>query len=255
MIWKILTMSKFFIIFFLVFGPTLFAATTEPPRGTYNSYRTHFKFFKKFDEKKTISSQIEMGSFYNNKRMFKVDLHGLFKVHQNHKLGLGASKEYGNRHTDDWVNKNNEWQWQDTSKRSESVLSLQHLYTKRLGAHPIIFNFRTTFDKNLFNQQERITLKPGLNYFLFGASGPRYSFHYFAPQYYTLNFEKNKIYKSGHYLGFLFHESKKLQYGLNYQQRIERWTNSKEFNDKRPSDKYDIEDTINILKAEVIFNY
>ena len=79
-----------------------------------------------------------------------------------------------------------------------------------------------------------------------------FSVRYNAPFYYTLNFEENKFYKRGHYLGLLYHYSKKYQMGVTYEERKERWTESKEISEKKPQLDYDVEDTINVLGFEFI---
>jgi hypothetical protein len=166
----------------------------------------------------------------------------------------------GHRRTDDWQNKNESgWKWSDTKERYESLLEFD--YSKKFLPFvnsqsvrlPLTLELKTTLLINLDNSEQTLVLKPGGSYFWIQGLIPKYSLHISLPLYLPLNFEQQTIYKSGLYLGGLYHFSQRYQYGMYFRYSSLQWTESEDFKKKKPAQSYQATEIEQVLGFEIIF--
>lgn len=226
---------------------------STPSQGTYEATQANLKIFKRADTL-TFFSHLAGGSFYNNKSSSLARFGIYHKLSRTHKWGVFLRNQQGMRHSDDWIRaETGEWKWDDTSDRSEQVATLAYRLSYRFGSTPLHVRLQTEIEKNFWNHNERVIMRPSFNYFIFSQQGVEFSLHYAPSVYYALNFEREHLYKTGHYLALLYHISRRYQVGLNYQQIRERWSESSEqFKARNPGERYDVTDTINTLGLEFI---
>jgi hypothetical protein len=222
---------------------------------SHTTTAANLRFFKKAGTK-TYMAEFGTGTSYKDQPTKYLKFGSYFKLKDGRKIGAFVSVNSGLRHTNDWIKSGHDWIWQDTSSRSETLfhLNFSQRYVPQFDL-PLVFEIKTEYQYNTFNNQQLIILKPGMNYFYLVEGRPRYSFHLGVPLYIPMNFEKNTIYKTGMYFGLMYHHDPTLQFGVSLESRTETWTESDEFQEAKPDDSYEADDRISHLKFEIIHQF
>lgn len=226
----------------------------DPSGESFSSNSVHIRFFKKLNPY-TGMLEIASGNNYDQQTSQLIKVGGYKQFLDGQKLGIFTSLQTGLRHSDDWVKPNNSyWKWQNTSDRSEVIIHLN--FEQKFVPYfdqPLVIGLKGEYQQNTFNQNQTFLIKPNLSYFFLDKGAPFLSIHLSTPQYFALNFEKKSLYKSGLYLGLLYHVEPTLQFGLNLETYRETWTDSTDYSSKFPSGSYETSDDISHLKFEVIY--
>lgn len=213
------------------------------------------RIFKSFPSYK-IMGEYESGHLYQNKdyRLIKTGAYFLNKNAQ--QWGAFISNVEGLRHDDDWILKNGKWRWRDTSSRNETIANLS--YSKRFRASifsDIVYEIRSDFQYNFFNDQQVVILKPSVFYFFLKNGVPLWSLNFSPLGYFPLNFSNYSLYKYGIYSSFLYHYKKSIILGISHKYRIERWSESKDFRITNMGKSYIAKNIVNHLSLSLIFKY
>jgi hypothetical protein len=178
-----------------------------------------------------------------------------YKIKNNTKIGAFLSEHHGLRHPNDWVISNGQWDWQDTSKRSEVITRLVYSKKFRHFNSPIVYNLKAEYQANSFNGQSLILLKPALHYFYMNGGSPLWSLNSAIPLYFPLNFEKNTIYKKGIYNSFLYHYSSNFLLSITHKYLVETWTESDKIKKANSNWSYEVDDITSELSLSLIFSF
>lgn len=179
-----------------------------------------------------------------------------YRAHKNLKLGASFSRQYGNRHDDDWVKKNGAWQWSDTSSRGENFSFIDVIPRVLLDFLPgerWVAEFRIRYAHNFLNSQNTIKLRPRLTYFLFGKKGPLLNIFLQYEAYLPLNYGTKSVYEKWLYLGFLYHYNSWFKPGLFLAQKSLTWGTSADARVRSPASTYEVTHKANIVGFNLTF--
>ena len=248
-------MIKLLILF--VFSTFLFStnafADHVPSNGTHDIQKISLRVFKKHNSGKYLF-EVASGTQHDNNVYSLVKLGSYWNFEHKQKLGVFLSSETGLRHTDDWVAINNGWEWKDTSYRSEQKIHLT--YSKRFMPfeRPTIFEIKNTLTHNFYNANDVYILQPSMYYFFLEGHAPKYIYNLSIPLYMPLNFEENAPYKTGIYNSIIYRYSNNYMFGISYKVVTETWTDSQDFIDNKPTENYEITDTVTTIGIEFIIS-
>ncbi|MFT6067828.1 MAG: hypothetical protein ACJAT2_001171 [Bacteriovoracaceae bacterium] len=178
-----------------------------------------------------------------------------YRVHKNLKLGATISRQFGNRHDDDWI-KDGIWKWTDTSRRGETFSFIDIIPRTLLSFLPgerWVGEFRIRYARNFFNSQNTIKLRPRLTYFHFNEKGPLFNVFLQYEAYLPLNYGTKSIYEKWAYLGFLYHFNKWFKPGLFVAQKSLTWGSSGTATRLVPSKPYEVTHKANVVGFNMIF--
>lgn len=244
---------------FYIFGTPIANAATTPESESTSGNEIKFKFFKRKNNL-THHLQIQVGNSGVHKSLNQIKIGSYFRFFNRQKLGLSTLIINGKRRTDDWQNKNNiGWKWNDEKNRSETLIELD--YSRKFSPFvksqsvlsPLNLELKTSYLFNFDNSDQTLIIKPTTSYFWAQGLIPKYSLHMSLPFYFPINFEQQQIYKSGFYLGGLYHYSRLYQFGVYYRYSKLNWTESEDFKTKKPTQSYQSTEIDQVLGLEVIF--
>lgn len=178
-----------------------------------------------------------------------------FRLHKNIKMGASLSKQYGNRHDDDWI-KDRIWLWRETKARGETFSFIDIIPRALLDFLPgerWVAEFRIRYAHNFFNSQDTIKLRPRLTYFLFNKKGPMLNIFLQYEAYLPINYGTKKVYEKWIYLGFLYHFNKWFKPGLFVAQKSLTWGSSEMATNLAPAKPYEVTHKANVLGLNLTF--
>lgn len=183
-------------------------------------------------------------------------LGGKYRLLKNLKMGLSYSRQYGNRHDDDWDWVPGKWFWQNTEDRGENLVMLDAIPRVLLSFLPgerWVAELRIRYMHNFFNSQNTIKLRPRLTYFWFNEKGPFMNFFLQYEAYLPLNYGGEAVYEKWIYLGALYHFNKWFQPGIYLAKKEVTWETSAVAQAKRASQPYTVHHEANIIGLNLIF--
>lgn len=178
-----------------------------------------------------------------------------FRAHKNVKIAASVSRQFGNRHDDDWV-KNPGWKWRDTSDRGETFSFIDIIPRVLLDFLPgerWVAEFRIRYAHNFFNSQNTIKLRPRLTYFLFGDKGPLLNIFLQYEAYFPLSYGTKTLYEKWLYLGFLYHFNSWFKPGFFVAQKSLTWGTSSSVRLLSPATTYEVTHKANVVGLNLTF--
>lgn len=166
----------------------------------------------------------------DNRHVQTFSLGGYYRLLDFLKLGFFYRLAFGLRHDNDWINQNgSSWAWADTSGRGESFMIVDatpRVLLSFLPGESWVGELKTRYFYNFFNQQQTLTLRPGLTYFWLKDDQPFLNFFLQYEMYFPLNYGQATIYEQWLYLGALYHWSKAFKVGPFVAYHAENWGTS-----------------------------
>tara|TARA_Y100000590_G_scaffold323369_1_gene366543 strand:+ start:264726 stop:265478 length:753 start_codon:yes stop_codon:yes gene_type:complete len=182
---------------------------------------------------------------------------GKYRIHKNLKFGLAYSKQYGNRHDDDWLWAPGTWFWQKTDKRGENFLIadlIPRALFSFLPGERWVGELRVRYTYNFFNDQNTIKLRPRLTYFWFRKGKAFMNLFLQYEMYFPMDYGEETIYEKWLYLGGLYHFNKWFKPGIYLAKKSLTWSSSEAAKKRKPNEPYTVNHKSNIIGFNLIFN-
>lgn len=150
------------------------------------------------------------------------------------RLGAFYQIQRGVRHDADWnwSDAANSWVWTDVNSRSESLLVLDvspRTLLPNLPGENWVGELKMRYFYNYFNQNQTLTLRPGLSYFWLREGSPFWTFFLQYEAYLPLNYGASLIYEHWIYLSALKPITKEFQLGALVSYHIQDWSSTNAF--------------------------
>jgi hypothetical protein len=156
-----------------------------------------------------------------------------YRFFEHLKAGIYYSKRYGQRHDEDWILGPNPptWIWRDTDSRAENFVGIELIPRMLVEFLPgtWIAEFRTLIERNFFNDNNTVKLRPGLTHIYMGKSGPLFNLFFQYEAYIPLNYGRETLYEQWLYLGALYHWSKIFKPGVFFTMYEKKWSSTDAF--------------------------
>jgi len=165
------------------------------------------------------------------------------RLHENLKAGAFYRVQRGERHDDDWGARNSVWEWRDTASRNEHLLMgdvTPRALLPFLPGRNWVLEIKSRYMYNFANDEQTVTVRPGLMYVLFLGGSPLLNFFIQYELYFPLNYGTRTIYEQWAYAGIIFHVSEPVQAGLYGSYGKVTWGPSDDFERLHPGEKYEI---------------
>lgn len=245
------------VALFLLLSAMAIAHDHVPMDSDVRSFNGLVRLFKTYDQKYMVLWEFEGGRRYTQQSFTSLKLGTYRRLGKGKKVGVFILNKTGQRHSDDWVlNSENEWQWQDSSRRSEQEIHIDYTQRFRLGfSPPLVFSLSPKLSYNFFNNDVVLIITPTMSYFKLEQNKPKFSFHTKLPLYIPLNFEGETFYKYGFYQSALYHVSKRYIIGANFNFLVENWIESKEFQRELLVENYSGQDRTSVWRLDFIIKY
>lgn len=146
--------------------------------------------------------------------------------------GLFYRRAYGLRHDNDWTNPGTGWAWTNTNGRGEDFLIADITPRVQLNFMPgenWVAEFKTRYFYDFFNQQQTLTLRPGLFYFWMKDNEPFINLSLEYEMYLPLNYGTSTIYEQWVYLAALYYLKESIQLGPFIDFHSQTWGTSASF--------------------------
>jgi len=129
-----------------------------------------------------------------------------YAFNQNIRFGFGLKRSSGIRHDEDWQN----MQWSSSQDRFETNSYLRLSYRALLPFQINgMFELRSLFDYNHFNDNVHLRLRPGINWSL----NSHHIINTSAEFYFPLNYSDQTIYERWFYIAHLYKLNSNLKFG------------------------------------------
>ncbi len=197
---------------------------------------------------------IENGKRYSNTSHSKLLLGSYWKYTKARRVGIFYSEARGQRHSEDWVFKNDDWFWLDTSQRKEFLIDLVHTNKWKHFGLPLLYNLNTTYQINNSIGHSTFIAKPGIHYFIKDEGLIKYSTKLDIPLYFALNYDDENLYKKGFYFSMNYHYSRAITLSFFADYLEETWVASSDALKSDPNDKYEKTDKVNSFGLKFILN-
>ena len=162
-----------------------------------------------------------------------VTLGTYYRVHDNVKVGAFYRLQGGVWHDDDWVEIGNtdEWEWEDTNDRYESVLIgdvSPRFQLEMIPGEDWVLMVKNRFIANLSNGDQTYLIRPGLTYFWIEDRDPVLNLTLAYGLYFSLNYGETATYKRALYLSGLYHIDQTWKAELGIARESITWSTSEE---------------------------
>lgn len=243
-------MIKILALFSLINGSILASNSPqdESTTGLGLSLRNFHKFTPKI--KSLLEINIEKENELTTRKEFK--LGARYRLHQNIKASAYFKRSYGLRHENDWIKVDHTWLWFNSSDRGENTFGTDLSY--RTIFKDNIIELRAKLERNLFNDNTVITLRPGITHLFLKNGSPFINLYLQYEAYFPMNFHEKMIYKHGIYSGILYHWSNMIKPGLFIKYTKSSWNNSNEAQ-SRNVPNYEVAETSTIFGLSINFYY
>ncbi len=165
------------------------------------------------------------------------------RAHENLLIGAFYRLQRGIRHDDDWIWRNAGWEWKDVTSRNEH-LGIGDITPRFLaGFLPgknWVFELKTRYLYNFTNDEQTITVRPGLMFYLFRDGIPFINFYLQYELYFPLNYGVTTIYEQWAYAGAIYHVSASVQLGVYGAYKRVTWGPSEDVDRLFPDEEYKV---------------
>jgi hypothetical protein len=164
-------------------------------------------------------------------RYHAVTIGAYYRLIRNLKVGAFYRLQRGMRHDDDWVFLDPGYNWAETKDRSENVLILDaspRFLLDFLPGRNWVFMLKARYLYNTFNDQQTVTLRPGITYFLMKDRRPLINFSFSYELYLPLNYGSSTVYAQWPYLEVVYHASDVLKPFVSLSYRTVEWSTSED---------------------------
>lgn len=228
-------------------------APSEPHHGT--DTELNLRVFKKWAQVNwLLDIKYANRDHEDNHKAFT--LGGKYRLLTNLKVGAYVSRQFGNRHDNDWVLSSGEWFWQKTDSRGETIAIVDIVPRALLDFLPgerWVGEFRVRYLNNFFNDQNTIKLRPRLTYFWFRNGKPFMNLFAQYEVYLPMDYGEKTIYEKWAYLGGIYHLNKWFKPGFYIAHKSMSWTSSDKALEKRPAQPYDVTHEAYVYGLNLIF--
>ncbi|MFP4012239.1 MAG: hypothetical protein ACLFUM_11090 [Spirochaetaceae bacterium] len=180
---------------------------------------------------------------------------GYYRVHRNVKVGAFYRLQAGARHDDDWVLRDGDWEWRETSSRAEHVLLgdvTPRLLLDFLPGESWVFALKNRYFLNTFNAHQTLLTRPQLTYFLLRAREPVVNVSVAYGLYWALDFSDQALYRHSPYLEVLYHATDAVKLTAGFTRNTVHWSSSEDVAEAGATD-YSVDGTSWLLTAGLIF--
>lgn len=223
-------------LFLLFVSPALVVAqywapdTPSPVVELENSIRV-FADIDKWDPMVDVTWRFQDDDFQFRYRA--LTLGSYYRVHENVKVGAFYRLQGGVWHDDDWVEIGNtdEWEWDDTNSRYESVLIgdvSPRFQIPQVPGENWVLMVKNRYFANLYNGDQTYLVRPGLTYFWIVDREPVINATLAYGLYFSLNYGDTATYKSALYLSGLYHIDETWKAELGIARERVTWSASEE---------------------------
>jgi hypothetical protein len=179
-----------------------------------------------------------------------------YRIHQNVKVGGFYRLQFGARHDDDWVLRDDgEWEWQDTTGRAEHVLLADvtpRFLLEFLPGENWVFGVKNRYAFNAFNSHQTLLVRPQLTYFWLKNRRPILNVTAAYGLYGALNFSDELLYRHSPYLDAIIHLGDVTKLNMGVARKTVHWATSEDV-EEGWDDGYSIDQTAWLFTAGVIF--
>lgn len=162
----------------------------------------------------------------------KISFSSRFDLGNLYKVGVYASRSFGERHFEDWQKINGSFQWRDLEGDGE--FHLGGLVQKKW---PLSQTFgsevRIKFERHLNQEMNFLRIRPGLTW----MATPLWTTYLRYEAYHLINNETSTLYRWGAYLGGLYRGYSKMMFGPFVRYHRQEWWTSPSFK-KEMNSKY-----------------
>jgi hypothetical protein len=136
-----------------------------------------------------------------------------YHLFQQFKVGAFYERAYGLRHDEDWALNSGHWAWVDSNSRGENIFILDATAKTLLPLEDWVFEFKSRYLINTFNDNRTLLLRPGLTYF-YVRSGQLIADFFVQYEWdLALNYGVQPVDEKWLYFGSLYHFSRGLDVG------------------------------------------
>jgi hypothetical protein len=219
-------MINFFLISFLCFNA--YASHHDADAADGLESELNLRIFKKYQDNVRFLIEFKLRNEAEDNKVKSFKTGGYVRTAKNWKVGLFYERLKGVLHSDDWSKKWQggkwTWLWDDTSDRTEEMLTLDVTYRK-LFAKDWVFELKNRFTHNDYNHNKFLRVRPGLTYFWKKDAMPfiNWFFQYevYLPQN---NYSEVSVYEIWGYAGILYHLHSNYKIGGFMARKKVTWT-------------------------------
>ncbi len=219
---------------------------------------THVRAFWKLDEWEPMVSLDGRAEDGFEVLYRSLTLGSYYRLHRNVKVGAFYRVQQGARHDDDWVAAGSEFEWQDTNSRTEHLFFADvspRFLVPQLPGEDWVFMFKSRYFYNTFNQQQWLTLRPGLTWFWIVDREPVLNVGASYEFYVPLNFGETPLYGHWPYLNVLYHLSPTIKVDATVARRTRTWSTSEDVQNDPTHGDYQKRIRTWLLGLGVIFQF
>lgn len=238
------------------FSSVIALAHDHVPKKKTN-FAGHDSFIRLFKKTSllTYKFQYENGRRYKEHHSSSLEFGAYYKFSRSQKIGLFLGELNGQRHSDDWIIHDGHWEWKDTAERVERFSKLVYIGKYRFSdLDPTLYVLKASYRINDYNGNNTFILEPGFHYFMLEKSMPVWSLKTSIPLYFSMNYDREDMYKKGLYINLMKHFDKNFALGITFKYLNETWAESKEFNSSYPTEKYEVQDISQTIGLSLIAN-
>lgn len=239
-------------LFLLLLISESIIASNIPKDESSTGLGLSLRHFHKFSAttKSLIEMNIEKENELTTRKEFKIGAR--YRLHQNIKVSAYFKRSYGVRHQNDWIKENGSWVWLNSSDRGENTFGTDLSY--RTIYQDNILELRSTLERNLFNDQTTIKIRPGITHLFLKTGSPFINLFLQYEAYFPLNYHEKKIYKHGIYSGILYHWRDMIKPGLFIKFTKSTWNNSDDAS-IRNVPNYEVTESSTVFGTSINFYY
>ena len=247
------------LIVLLNVAVTLAADRHVPPSpDTRIELETHVRGFWRFGEWEPMISVDGRAEDQFDVLYRSLTLGAYYRLHRNLKVGGFYRVQQGARHDDDWVATNDSFEWENTDSRTEHVFFADvspRFLLDMLPGETWVLMLKNRYFYNTFNQQQWLSLRPGLTWFWVVDREPLLNIAANYEFYVPLNFAETLLYGHGPYLNVLYHFSPVVKLDATVARRTRIWSTSEDVQDDPGHGDYEKKIRSWLLGLGVIFRF
>lgn len=258
---KIFFYTLYSLLVIFIFLTNSFAAhVPETPGSPVIESEGNFRLFiKKNNFNLLTEAKGRIEDEDNEFRYHSLTIGPYYRLHRNIKIGLFYRLQRGVWHDDDWINTTDGWEWRDTNSRNEHVFVGDLTPRFKLSFLPgtnWIFDTKTRYLYNTFNDNQTVKIRPGITYFYIKDLEPIINFSVQYELYFPINYGVSTIYEKWLYLSSLYHINSSLKFGLFFAYKTVTWGASKDFKEMHANeDEYNITYKAYVFGINLIYRF
>jgi hypothetical protein len=239
-------MIKYFVLFSI---SICFAQNNIPEQKIFNDASNYFYSLVGNYKRLNMSFSHHRIPNWDNRPWEQSFINLRYKLTKNWQVGIGHGHQRGDRSNNDWIFKNGQWGWRDTSHRVENLSDFVINYKTLVKT--FILDFRQTYRRNYHWNTSRSITRFGINYLNMSCGLDCNIIAHFEKH---MSFDDNETEEDWFYLSWLFNISDSLILGPRYVYLKRTWEATHDFQDQTSND-YEEFEILNMFGVQLIHRF